>query len=135
MIEILSLGDIFLLFKYMTKQKAPLNIYSFPSFSMTYKMPLPFPSQHSLALSNTHSSQQSQNVPHIMFPGFNLQTKLPKPTTTTKTTAMVSRLWLVNNRSHSPGSRRFYSRHLSHFLFYRDFLAHSFHFSRKAKSS
>lgn len=131
----------------MTKQKAPLNI---PTLSpqillncQTPKIPfalLPTPPHPSYSLALTispHSLQQNPECSSYIFPGFNLKTKLPKPTTTTKTTAIVFHASdLLNNRSLNPGDRRFYSKHLLDFLFYRDFLAHFFHFSKgKAKSS
>ena len=121
-----------------------------------FKHPHPFPS-NSLKLPNTqnplcssphpppqspsgphhltHSLQQNPECSSYIFPGFDLKTKLPKPTATTKTTAIVLHASnLLNNRSLSPGDRRFYSKHLLDFLFYRDFLAQFFHFSKKKSS-
>ena len=126
----------------MTKQKAPLNIPTLsPQILLNCPTPkIPFallPSPATLWPYLTSFFTAKPRMSLIYCSGFTLKTKLPKPTTTTKTTAIVFQaLDLVNNRSLSPGGRRFYSRHLSDFLFYRDFLAHSFHFSKgKAKSS
>lgn len=98
---------------------SPQNSPKVPNTQATLpSSPLP---SYSLALTiSPHSLQQSTECsPSIAF-AFDLETKLPNPTTTTKTKAIVFQgLDLPNNRPLGPGGRRFYSKHLSDFLFYR----------------